>query len=168
MTGYVAEIGSERLKIEIPADGSPAIVDGRPAEFSHVWIGDTGHDLHLIVDGRSYDFRIEEDDGQLAITHIGNRYHCAVLDEHLADLQRRAGLSDRPTGRTIVKAPMPGLVVRVLVEPGTQVQKGDRLLILEAMKMENDVKAPRAGRVSSISVAPGQVVAGGSELAVIE
>jgi biotin carboxyl carrier protein len=68
----------------------------------------------------------------------------------------------------IVKAPMPGLVVKLLVEAGAQVQKGDRILVLEAMKMENDVKAPRTGRVSSISVAPGQAVEGGRELAVIE
>lgn len=168
MRGYVAEIGSERLKIEIPADGSPPLIDGRLVEYSHVWIGDEGGNLHLVIDGRSYDFRIEDSAGVLIITHAGRRHHCTVIDEHIAELKQRAGLTDRPTGRTVVKAPMPGLVVRILVEPGDHVQKGDRILILEAMKMENDVKAPRAGRVSSISAVPGQPVEGGRELAVIE
>jgi biotin carboxyl carrier protein len=168
MKGYIAEIGDERIKIEFPADERRAILAGHSAEFSHAWIGGTGHNLHLIVDGRSYDFRVEEEDGRLALTYVGKRYHCSVLDERLADLKRRAGMSDRPAGRTVVKAPMPGLVVKLLVEIGAQVQKGDRLLVLEAMKMENDVKAPRTGRVSSISAAPGQAVEAGRELAVIE
>ena len=168
MKGYIAEIGTTRIKVEFAKDDQRAILDGRPAEISHAWIGGTGHNLHLIIDGRSYDFRVEDDDGRLALTYVGKRYHCAVLDERLADLKRRAGMSDRPAGRTVVKAPMPGLVVKIMVEPGAEVQKGDRLLILEAMKMENDVKAPRAGRVSSISVNAGQAVEGGRELAVIE
>ncbi len=168
MKGYIAEIGQERIKVEFPKDGPGTIIDGRPADTSHAWIGGTGHNLHLIIDGRSYDFRVEEEDGRLALTYVGKRYHCAVYDERLADLKRRAGASDRPAGRTVVKAPMPGLVVKLMVEQGAQVQKGDRLLVLEAMKMENDVKAPRAGRVSSISVTAGQAVVGGRELAVIE
>lgn len=168
MKGYIAEIGDDRIKIEFPPEDHRVILNGRPAEYSHAWIGGTGHNLHLIVNGRSYDLRVEEEEGRLALTYVGNRYHCIVLDERLADLQRRAGLSDRPAGRTVVKAPMPGLVVKVLIEAGAQVQKGDRLLVLEAMKMENDVKAPRAGRVSSLSVTAGQAVEGGRELAVIE
>lgn len=168
MKGYIAEIGEERIKVEFPTDDHKAVLGGRPSEFSHAWIGGTGHNLHLIVDGRSFDFRVEEEEGQLALTYVGKRYHCSVLDERLADLKRRAGMGDRPAGRTVVKAPMPGLVVKLLVEVGAQVQKGDRILVLEAMKMENDVKAPRAGRVSSISAAPGQAVEGGRELAVIE
>jgi biotin carboxyl carrier protein len=168
MKGYIAELGTERIKVEIPDDNGRAILDGREAQVSHAWIGGTGHNLHLIVDGRSFDFRVEEEEGRLALTYVGKRYHCAVLDERLADLQRRAGMTDRPAGRTVVKAPMPGLVVRVLVEAGAQVEKGERILILEAMKMENDVKAPRAGRVSSLTVKAGEAVAGGKDLAVIE
>lgn len=169
MRGYVAEVGTERVKIEFPnSDLDRAIVDGRPARISHAWIGGTGHNLHLIIDGRSYDFRVEEEDGRLALTYVGKRYHCTIYDQRLADLRKRAGDSNRPAGRTIVKAPMPGLVVKVLVETGAQVQKGDRLLVLEAMKMENDVKAPRGGRVSSIAVSAGQAVVGGRELAIIE
>lgn len=168
MKRYVAQIGKERIKVDFPGDDQRATLDGRPVEFSHAWIGGTGHNLHLIVEGRSYDFRLEEEEGQLAVTYVGKRYHCSVLDALLADLKQRAGLTDRPIGRTVVKAPMPGLVVRLLVEPGATVQKGDRILILEAMKMENDVKAPRAGRVSSIAVTAGQAVEGGRELAVLE
>jgi biotin carboxyl carrier protein len=169
MKGYIAEIGQERIKIEFPAgQEGRAVFDGRPAAISHAWIGGTGHNLHLIIDGRSYDFRVEEEDGQLALTYVGKRFHCSIYDERVAELKRRANAADRPAGRTVVKAPMPGLVVKLMVEVGAQVQKGDRILVLEAMKMENDVKAPRAGRVSSIAVAAGQAVVGGRELAVIE
>ena len=168
MKGYIAENGDIRVKVEFPSDETQTIIDGRAATFSHVWLDDAGHNLLLLVDGRSYDLRIEEEDGRLTVIHRGNHYHCTVLDERLADLRRRAGAGDRPAGRTVVKSPMPGLIVKILVEVGQEVKKGDRLLILEAMKMENDVKAPRPGKVTSLSVAPGQAVEGGRELAIIE
>lgn len=170
MKTYLTNIETRRHRIGI--DGSHGRedfrIDDRPAAVSHEWLDETGENLLVLLEGRSYDFRIEADNGELVLTYAGRRYRGTVIDERLADLKRRAGISDGPAGRTVVKAPMPGLVVKVLVAVGASVQKGERLLVLEAMKMENDVKTPRDGTVVAISVKPGEAVNGGAELLVIE
>jgi biotin carboxyl carrier protein len=167
MARYSAEIGGRTVAVELSPSGK-AIVDGQSCEFSHSWIDAEGKNLLLVLDGLSYDLRVEEEDGVLAITHAGNRYHCAVADERLARLRQRSDTVGRAGGRLIIKAPMPGLVVKTLVEPGVGVKQGDRLLVLEAMKMENDIRAPHDGRVSSVSVTAGQAVESGRELLVID
>jgi biotin carboxyl carrier protein len=73
-----------------------------------------------------------------------------------------------PSGEVAVKAPMPGLVVAVAATSGQEVKIGQGLIILEAMKMENELRAPRAGRVKAIRVSPGQVVDKDQVLVVIE
>lgn len=72
------------------------------------------------------------------------------------------------TGKLTVNAPMPGTILSVKVKPGTQVKKGDCLMILEAMKMENEILAPEDGKVVSIEVAEGTSVNTGDLLAVLE
>jgi len=168
MKGYLTEVEGQRHRIQIEPGSSQALIDGCRIEISHAWLNGAGQDLLLVLNGRSYDIRIEEEDDHLVLTHAGWRYRCAVLDERVADLKRRAGMVDHPAGHTVVKSPMPGLVVKLLVAPGDPVKKGDRLLILEAMKMENDVKAPCPGTVTQIKVNPGEVVEGNRELVVIE
>jgi biotin carboxyl carrier protein len=81
---------------------------------------------------------------------------------------RRAAGSGGVAGSPDVRAAMPGKVVAVLVEVGATVERGQGLLVIEAMKMENEIAAPRAGRVASIRVKPGQAVEAGEVLAVIE
>ncbi len=71
-------------------------------------------------------------------------------------------------GQVSIAAPMPGRVVRVLVEPGDEVAARQGVIVVEAMKMENELRAPRAGRVKEVSVAPGMSVEAGRILAVIE
>jgi len=167
--GYLTEIESERHRVVFNGNGGAEVsIDGDSFEASHVWLDESGQNLLVLLGGRSFDFRIEEEDDRLMLTYNGRRYRGLVTDEHLADLKRRAGISDTPTGRTAVKAPMPGLVVKVLVALGEEVTKGQRLVVLEAMKMENDVKAPRPGRVTNVAVDAGQPVNGGAELLVIE
>jgi 3-methylcrotonyl-CoA carboxylase alpha subunit len=72
------------------------------------------------------------------------------------------------SGRTVVNAPMPGLVKAVLVEPGAEVSAGTRLVVLEAMKMENEITAPRAGRVTKVHIEAGTVVEAGKPLITVE
>ena len=87
----------------------------------------------------------------------------------LSDPSRRAReLSPSAEGAASVVTLMPGKVVRVLVRDGDKVDVGQGVLVVEAMKMENELTAPRAGRVSALSVEPGQSVEGGAVLAVIE
>jgi biotin carboxyl carrier protein len=81
------------------------------------------------------------------------------LKEPLDDLLQSMGLDKLTTARVShVKAPMPGLVLNVLVQPGDEVKKGDKLLVLEAMKMENIIKAAGDGKVARIAVDKGQAV----------
>ena len=71
-------------------------------------------------------------------------------------------------GREPITAPMPGRVIRVLVEPGQEVAAGEGLIVVEAMKMQNEMKAPRAGRVASVKAEAGATVSAGDILVVIE
>ena len=73
-----------------------------------------------------------------------------------------------PSGALAVRATLPGLVVAVRVAEGDEVEEGDPLLTIEAMKMQNEVRAPRAARVARVAVAAGQVVATGTELLTLE
>ncbi len=85
------------------------------------------------------------------ITVNGNKYHVALEDEYDA-LLKQLGMDNLSNMKVKeVKAPMPGLVIDVVVNPGTEVKKGDPLLILEAMKMENILKSPTDGVVKSIA-----------------
>lgn len=168
MTTYNAAIGEQTFEIDLENGGTAARLDGKRMSMNHAWFDSTFSGLNLILDGRSFDFRIEEVDGTLQVTYAGHRYDCQVIDKHLAELKKRAGEVGGVSGKTVIKAPMPGLVVKVTVEAGQDVKKGDRLLVLEAMKMENDVKAPRDGKVTKLAVGAGDVVEGGRELATIE
>lgn len=98
------------------------------------------------------------------VTLAGTTVHVDLIDPLAAKRRRR---EDEVAGGGAVIALMPGRVVRILVAPGDEVQKGAGVLILEAMKMENEIQAPRAGRVEQILVEAGQTVEGGAELVTI-
>ncbi len=95
------------------------------------------------------------------ISHAGGTVHVEIVDPLAARRKRR---DDEVGGGGVVKALMPGRVVRVLVSKGETVSKGASLLILEAMKMENEIQAPVDGVVDGVFVEPGQTVEAGAEL----
>lgn len=168
MAKYRVQIGEKQFKVEINGKDGRAVIDGEPIRIDPSWPANSDHNLSLLLDGRSFDLRIEEGDDHLAVLHAGRRVACTIVDEHLADLQKLASLAEKPKGKTVIKSPMPGLVVKVLVSAGDTVAKGDRLLVIEAMKMENEVKAPCAGKVAQVLVARGDAVTAGKEVVVIE
>jgi biotin carboxyl carrier protein len=121
----------------------------------------TASGYHVVHQGRSYDITVlrahnPEKSYQFRIN--GQVYEVRVQDE-LDQLMRRLGL-DKPSGPKInqIKAPMPGLVLKLFAEVGQTVQKGESVLILEAMKMENVIKAPGDGKIKSVSVQQGSPV----------
>ncbi|MBI2942199.1 MAG: biotin/lipoyl-binding protein [Chloroflexi bacterium] len=125
----------------------------------------------LLVDHRSYEVFIDqeqgEQEGEYHVLIEGEQYKLTVQDEwarRLATIQRRAHIQ---AGELPIKAPMPGYVVAVLVKPGQRVERGQGLVILSAMKMENEIKAPRAGTVQSANVEAGQTVEQGRVLLVL-
>jgi biotin carboxyl carrier protein len=95
----------------------------------------------------------------------GDLWEAEVVDERTRRLQEMTAAGRADGGHVTVKAPMPGLVLRVEVESGARVAKGQGLVVLEAMKMENELTAPMAGVVSAIHVRAGEAVAKGTPLA---
>ncbi len=118
----------------------------------------------ILLDGRSYDVQVERTPRHLIAVVDGHRFEIEVRDP-----RRWSGRSTHQGGDAvqIVAAPMPGKVVRVLVAPGDAVESGQGVLVVEAMKMQNEMKAARAGRVISVTVKEGATVAAGDVLATI-
>ena len=161
MKYFVSISGRE---IEVAVDGDQVTVAGRTmhAHLSPV----PGTPLrHLLLDGRSLTLVLEgRERGEWQVGLAGARYDAGVVDERTQHIQRLTGGAVPHAGPAVLKAPMPGLVVRVLVAPGVQVESGQGLIVLEAMKMENELRAPAAGTVRSVSVIPGQAVEKGQAL----
>lgn len=119
----------------------------------------------VLMDGRVYDARVEEGPGTLIVTIDGYRFEMDVRDpRRLArGAARRAG-----EGIQTIMAPMPGKVVRVLVAVGDTVETGQGLVVVEAMKMQNELKAPRAARILAVPAREGATVAAGEPLVTLE
>jgi biotin carboxyl carrier protein len=118
----------------------------------------------VLLDGRSYEARVEETPGPLVVVIDGYRFEVEVRDPRRRTRRSGGGSGD---GVQTVAAPMPGKVVRVLVASGDAVEAGQGLLVVEAMKMQNEMKAPRAGTVLTIGAKEGATVAAGEVLATI-
>ena len=152
-------------------------------------IDESGELVNVVVGGRSYELRVRNsDDSSYLILHNSEVYDCRVESvggsrESLSVMLRHRRHevtvvdprrlrtdenSDRHQhGPTEIAAQMPGKVVRVLVEPGAHVEKGAGIIIVEAMKMQNEMKSPRAGVVVTINVEPGDTVNAGQVLATV-
>jgi biotin carboxyl carrier protein len=119
----------------------------------------------VLLDGCSWDARVEErPDGGLVVVIDGYRFEIDVQDPRR--WSRKSGGAGAP-GVQRVAAPMPGKVVRVLVQVGDAVEPGQGLVVVEAMKMQNEMKASRAGKVLSLAASEGATVAAGEVLATI-
>jgi len=119
----------------------------------------------ILRDGRSYEVRVAEIEGGLQARVNGYDYFVEVRDQRDAPPKSRASGGE---GRQKVMAPMPGKVIRVLVKQGDAVEAGQGLVVVEAMKMQNEMRSPKAGRVAQLAAKPGGAVAAGEVLAVIE
>ena len=150
---YVAVINNHSFEIEIDNDGRVE-VNGEPRDVDFLNLG--GSLYSIITENKSLEAVIDDDEGKIAVMMDGRLLETQVLDERAVLLaQRRGGLSTR-SGE--VHAPMPGLIVAVTVELEQQVEQGETVVILESMKMQNELKSPIAGAVSSIYVSADQTV----------
>ena len=150
---------------EITVDGDSVLVDGQPAH-AHLEMVHGTPVCHLVLDGHSHTFAVggTASGGKWTLIDRGDPVDVEVLDERTRHIQGLVGAGKAQTGGGTVKAPMPGLVVKVLVEPGSAVVAGQGLVVLEAMKMENEIKATLAAVVESVAVKPGQAVEKGAVL----
>ncbi|MEO6325402.1 MAG: biotin/lipoyl-containing protein [Thermoanaerobaculia bacterium] len=154
------EIVSASSPLEIRLDAVDARFDAQvtaPGSFSI--LGPSGRHAEASVH--------READGTLRVHVGGQRFDFEFLDELTARAMVATG-SGGGRKKGDLKASMPGRVLRVLVKKGDEVVAGTPLLVLEAMKMENEVRSTRAGRVRSVDVVPGQAVATGDVLARFE
>jgi biotin carboxyl carrier protein len=153
----VVEIDERDGVLRISLDGVAHQVDAIPLEDDSV---------SLLIDGRSYALEFEQRGERMGVLVRGSVFEVELLDERRLRMRTAGGrLSD--TGPQVVVAPMPGKIVRVLVAPGDEVKEGQGLLVVEAMKMENELRAARAGRVLEVSVVAGTAVEAGARLCVV-
>jgi biotin carboxyl carrier protein len=122
--------------------------------------------LSLVFQQRSYRCVFDKTPTETAVHLAGERFVFAVDDSRSLSARRRK--SATAGGAQIVKAPMPGRVVRVLVSPGETVEAHQGVIVVEAMKMQNELKALRAGKVVEIRAEPGSTVTAGQSLVFIE
>lgn len=168
MRYYAKSEGSDReIELNVDEDGNVTIV-GR--EIDLVPLGADRYSL--ILDGRSYELYAQPStDASSQHSYrisVGQRsLHIAVQSERERRIRKAAPLS-HASGEVSIKAPMPGLVTAVNVTIGAQVQANQRLLLLEAMKMENEIRAPRSGTIKRVSVTPGDKVGQGQVLIILE
>lgn len=164
---YFVEIAGREHVVELTErlGQLSATVDGEEVGLSYEDIDDQGQ-LLVLSRGRSYGVSIEGDQNRIGITIAGHLYDVRIEDER----ERAANAAERAAGQAggLVKSVMPGVVVEVLVEPGTEVVAGQPLLILEAMKMQNEIAAPVAGLVKELHVAQAEAVGAGAKLVTLE
>lgn len=119
----------------------------------------------ILIDGNSFEARIESSGAELRAIVDGREYRFAIRDER--EWRRNRGSAAEAEGRQQVLAPMPGKIVRVLIQAGDAVQAGQGLLVVEAMKMQNEIRAPKSGTVERVSVREGQTVNAGEVVAIV-
>src|SRR3990172_3705974 len=154
---YITAIGDQEYTIEILGPRHVS-VNGKLYDVDFQSI--SGQPVFsLLVDGRSYQpavFPGEED--TLQVLMRGTLYIATVEDERERRLKSAGGTGARVSGEFVLRAPMPGLIVNVPVSEGQDVKKGDVLVILESMKMQNELKSPRDGKVTRVQAKPGNSV----------
>jgi biotin carboxyl carrier protein len=165
---FIAKLGEQSYTVEIEevgksvyrvaVDGNEFLVDGKKT-------GRTNYSL--IVDNRSFEIEVDNTDDEYRVLVDGRNYRIHLVDERRMRVGgAHAGVELQ--GRQKVSVPMPGKVTAVLVAEGDTVEKGQGLVIVEAMKMENEVRSPITGVVKEIKVKAGETVEGGAVLVVVE
>lgn len=162
---YYARISNSEYEIditdgEIRLNGEPVAVDlvrsGVPELYS------------VLFGGHSYEILVAADRFNYSVNVRGDHFQVQVEDERVRRLNRGRKLPSLPEGELAVTAPIPGLIVKVLANVGDAVEEGQPLVILEAMKMENELRSMRGGVVKAVAVNAGQRVEQNAVLMILE
>lgn len=165
---YIVELNAERKSVALDADGVryegavPVRAELVEFEASPVKIVKIGTEVHRVVVQR------RQGRGKYSLWVDGYRFDAEALDERTRQIRDVSSASAGPTGPAPIIAPMPGLVVRVRVSVGDRVEAGQGVVVMEAMKMENELRASTAGVVRSVEVQPGTAVEKGTLLVALE
>jgi propionyl-CoA carboxylase alpha chain/3-methylcrotonyl-CoA carboxylase alpha subunit len=153
---YFAKVNDQEFIIEIGQDNQ-IVVNGDLFNINFQRMPKSGV-TSLIINHRSLEAVVEEKDGSWQVLIHGEQYPVLVTDERMQRLSKARGSFAAPDGEAVVKSPMPGTIIAVPVEQGDVVTKGDKVVILESMKMENELSAPRDGIVTQVRVQAGTSV----------
>lgn len=150
------EIAEAQGKLNFAIDGRKLDADGlevAPGIYS------------ILIAGECFEARVERQGALLCVTVEGQEYSAEIIDSRR--LRRGRGGGMEAEGRQQVRAPMPGKVIRVLANAGNTIEANKGIVVIEAMKMQNEVRSPKSGTVEQILVTEGQAVNSGDVLAVI-
>jgi len=164
---YFVRIGDEDHEVVLDSegiqiDGARVTASVSPSDGTPVRTVSIGPEVHRVVVRRG------SARGNYTLWLDGFRFEVEALDERTRAIRELSGASSAPTGPAPLVAPMPGLIVRVAVKPGDEVRAGQGLVVMEAMKMENELRAVAAGRVKSVQAQPGMAVEKGALLVELE
>jgi biotin carboxyl carrier protein len=172
---YTVDTGEDSPQREICIDGMRHSIDWRqiaPLAADTKGQYSVGGRFSLLIEGKSYEVfgrrvnKPEEKGYRYEILVAGQRFEVSVEDEREKALTGSIQAAHE-SGEAMVRAPMPGLVLGLAMEPGAKVERGQTVVVLEAMKMENDLASPIGGRVKEIRVSKGQTVNQGDILVVV-
>jgi biotin carboxyl carrier protein len=160
---YVVDVAGRTVEIEL--DGDVVRVDGEAVHARLAELPDTpivlltvGSEVHRVAVARG------ATRGKYSLSLDGRRYAVEALDERTRAIRELSEATAAPAGPAPLVAPMPGLIVRVNVAPGDSVRAGQGLIVMEAMKMENELRASAAGVVKAVHATPGTAVERGTIL----
>ncbi len=164
-----AEIDGEKHEVEFRRDGQSvtATVDGREYQLD---VSEPEKEVLLVKNANKVS-QVFVSPKAGTVSEFGVTIHGQALDIEIIDPKRLRGAGDDHNsvdGLAEIKTAMPGKVVRILVESGAEVEKGDGIIVVEAMKMQNELKSPKDGTVKEIRAAEGHTVNAGEVLVVIE
>jgi len=158
------EVNLSEHPVTVEVSPAGVSIDGRVIACDWIRVGKDRYSL--IMDGRVFDLSVDSADGRVAIAGREGSYVLSVKES----VAGRASLEHDDTyeGRLQLRADMPGKVIRLLVRDGEAVASGQALLVLEAMKMQNEIRSPKAGVVREVAVEAGRTVNSGDLLIAIE
>jgi len=152
------------LGLECHAAGWRVTLDGRPVAVDAVEIAP--NTLSVLLDGQSFEISVTPSlDGKLILQTGSQEFIAEVIDPRAWSGRRHSHVEAE--GRQQVVAPMPGKVVRLLVKAGDRIEAGQGLLVVEAMKMQNEIRSPKGGTVERVLAKEGQPVNAGEVLCVV-
>ena len=160
----IADGKAHRLELEKVESGWNCRLDGRPVPIDALI--PRRDVLSLLIDGCSYEIKREQTATDLHLWVGDARFTVELRDPRSLRSRQKAGADER--GPRKITAPMPGRVVRVLVAETSEVEAGQGIIVVEAMKMQNEIKSPKKGIVRKILAAPGTAVNPGDVLAIVE
>lgn len=157
------EVTLQGKKYLIEQQGNAFTINGNAVNPDLVRIDE--HRLHLLINGKGYTIERQHAEGSDSRISVNKQAFESSLRTELDLMLEKMGINSGAEGKVNeLKAPMPGLVLRIVAQPGDEVKKGDALLVLESMKMENVLKAPGAGVVDKVLVTTGNAVEKGQPL----